>query len=375
MRSFRSPGLFAVCLIALALASPASRAGVGGDPADLGLTVEVDPASPILGQPLTYTLTINNAGPNTTRGIVVSDVIKGAKATITSADASQGSGCTISASKLRVRCVLGAIGNGGSADITVVVDAGASGNLVNTGLVTSRAPDPSQPNQQVQLTTRVIETDAPSAVAIGGSAFQQPFQTRRSFVVAWTATDIGSGLAGFDVRYRAAAPTLPFAHVVRLFQGTSLRRAIFTGKPGWSYCFSVRATDQDGNVSAWSPERCTAVMLGPARVIRTGNWQFKRGDVGSSTSLRSTTGGAVIRLPGLRARGIYLVAVVCPNCGRVEVLWSGRLLKNVNLTSPRRQKRVVSLVTFPSAAFGTLILKVASSHGAVTIYGFGITRR
>ena len=38
--------------------------------------------------------------------------------------------------------------------------------------------------------------------------------------------------------------------------GVATRRATFTGKPGWSYCFSERATDRDGNNSPWSTERC-----------------------------------------------------------------------------------------------------------------------
>jgi len=368
--------LLAAGVVAAVLVAPA-RAGVArglDDSADLGVTVSGAPSSTTVGQSITYTITATNAGPAQAGSVAVSDALAGAGATFSSATATQGRGCTVSTSKKRIHCQLGTLGSGAGAQISAVVATAAPGDLVNAASLTSSAPDPNPANQQMQVKTRVIETEPPVDEQVSGDAFTRLFQTRTSFTLSWNATDAGSGIAGFDVRYRAAGPTAGFGPYLNWQSGVATRRATFTGKPGWSYCFSVRATDRDGNNSPWSTERCTSVMLGPAAPVRAGAWRVTAAGGGHSASVRATARGAELRLAGLRAHKLFLLVVACPGCGTLQVLWNGKPIRTIGLASASRTKRVIGIASFPALARGTLLLRLVSAKGSVTVEGFGITK-
>jgi uncharacterized repeat protein (TIGR01451 family) len=106
---------------------------------------------------LTYTITVNNAGPTTAPSVVVTDVLP-AGLTFASAKTSQGSCLTPAPGATgTVTCNLGTINNGASATVTLVVAVNAAGtNVVNTASVTAAAPDPNLGNNSATVATPVF---------------------------------------------------------------------------------------------------------------------------------------------------------------------------------------------------------------------------
>ena len=104
------------------------------------------------GGQLSYTLIVTNNGPHAGTGVTVTDPVPPALSVI-SAQPSQGSCDTTTG----VRCALGTIANGGSAQILITanVAADAHGTLMNTAVVAGNEPDPDPGNNTSTATTPV----------------------------------------------------------------------------------------------------------------------------------------------------------------------------------------------------------------------------
>lgn len=135
--------------------SATNNTGTATDPvtasADLLITKTAQPSPVIAGQPVTYTLTVRNAGPSDSRGVTVRDAVP-APLTYTSSTASQG---TCSETGGVVDCALGTVPAGGTATVTVVagVPAGTPPNdLDNTATVDATTPDPDRADNTATYT-------------------------------------------------------------------------------------------------------------------------------------------------------------------------------------------------------------------------------
>ncbi|HLJ75390.1 MAG TPA: DUF11 domain-containing protein, partial [Thermoanaerobaculia bacterium] len=106
-------------------------------PADIAIT-KVASAGPYgTGLPITYTITVSNAGPGGASGVTVTDVLP-AGTTFVSATPSQGScnGAT------PVTCSIGTIASGGTATITLKLTLpSTAGPVSNTASVSATTPD------------------------------------------------------------------------------------------------------------------------------------------------------------------------------------------------------------------------------------------
>ena len=96
------------------------------------------------------------------------------------------------------------------------------------------------------------------------------FTTSASFGVSWSGKDEdgGSGLASYDIQYKAA--TDPDWHDWLL--GTTATTATFNGQEGQLYLFRSRATDQAGNVGKYSDNEQASTRidsLPPSATIQT----------------------------------------------------------------------------------------------------------
>lgn len=110
------------------------------NPADVSVT-NSGPASGTIGSTLTYTIQVNNAGPNWATGVTVTDALP-AGAAFVSVASSQGS-CSGTAT---VTCPLGQMAPGGSATISLVVQANSGTSISDTASVAVMTTDTNSAN-------------------------------------------------------------------------------------------------------------------------------------------------------------------------------------------------------------------------------------
>jgi len=197
-----------------------------------------------------------------------------------------------------------------------------------------------------------------------------------SIGLRWGATPSTAEATSYDVRYLRAAWNGSFGSYVTWRTATTATSATFPGSPGSTYCFSVRARDALGLVSAWTAATCTAIPLDDRSLTRSGRWTAGSGTAYyRSTYLRSSSSGAKLTRTGVVAKRIAIVATTCPTCGSVRVYWGSTLLRTISLRSATTvNKKLITVTTFTSARKGTLMIKVYSSGKKVLIDGVAIRR-
>jgi uncharacterized repeat protein (TIGR01451 family) len=122
--------------------------------ADLSIT-KSGPASVNAGDPIVYSLSVSNGGPNTASTVVVSDALPNGT-TLVSAG---GSGWACSGTTT-VTCTRATLAVGAAPGIVVSVTAASPGTLVNSASVTSATPDPASANNtSAAVQTTVVAAD------------------------------------------------------------------------------------------------------------------------------------------------------------------------------------------------------------------------
>lgn len=204
----------------------------------------------------------------------------------------------------------------------------------------------------------------------------EPVQTTRRFAVGWTADDPLSGVAQYDVRYRRAPSTSGFGARKPFKTDATKSKGSFAGKPGSTYCFSVRADDAAGNGSSYGRERCTAVPLDDRNLKGKSGWaRLKQRGAYKRTGLRSKQFGASLFKRGVRARSIALIATRCGRCGKVEVRHRGKLLGVVDLSArPFGKKTVNKLPSSRRIRKGKVTLTIVTAGRRVVVDGLAASR-
>ncbi len=139
--------------------------------ANLSVTKTDAPDPAYLGQPLTYTIIATNNGPTSATGVMLTDTLP-SSVSLVSFSPSQGvcNGGSV------IACNLGALNNGGSATLQIVVTPLLTGMVTNTVTISGNEPDPSLANNVVTQTTTVLPaadlsvtaSDFPDPLKIGG---------------------------------------------------------------------------------------------------------------------------------------------------------------------------------------------------------------
>jgi uncharacterized repeat protein (TIGR01451 family) len=137
------------------LAPPSPPPPVVKDPgnpnADLGVSMAVDKSVAVIGDRLTYTITVRNSGPRGASAVTLTEVLP-MQVGFQAVSSSQG-GCTGGSSTV---CTLGGMGDGVVVTVTLVGvvtssgDATAGASVANVG-----QPDGNQGNQAASVLTRV----------------------------------------------------------------------------------------------------------------------------------------------------------------------------------------------------------------------------
>jgi uncharacterized repeat protein (TIGR01451 family) len=162
---------------------------------DLSITKTDSPDPVEAGNNLTYSVTVNNNGPEAATGVQVTDPLP-AGVDFVSATPDQGS-CT---GTTTVACNLGTIANSGSAHVTIVVKPTGAGSLSNTATVSSASSDANQSNNSSTATTTVNPGGA-----VGTINDDDPPPSMSIADVSVTEGNSGTTNATFNVSLSAAS--------------------------------------------------------------------------------------------------------------------------------------------------------------------------
>lgn len=156
---------------------------------DLSLT-KTGPTTLELGQPVTYTVTVANAGPSESKNVVITDTVP---AGLTFNSSASTPGCTLTGSN--ISCAIPTIAAAGSSAVTLVFSSTlpatcTAGSITNNATVTSDNPDPVQTNNASSVTT---STTCPVPVSvnllINGSDTPTPVSVNTPITLSWASTN------------------------------------------------------------------------------------------------------------------------------------------------------------------------------------------
>ncbi|MDQ1745055.1 MAG: hypothetical protein QOE23_3394 [Pseudonocardiales bacterium] len=240
-------------------------------------------------------------------------------------------------------------------------------------LVASGIAGDSPASTQVAATA---DASAPKPVLTRPAA---PVQLARAITVSYAATDTGSGVASYDVRYRTSGWTSggfsEYGYPAG-WQHTTATSQTLTGTPGHEYCISVRSRDRVGNLSAWTADRCTALPLDD-RSLRTSPLSWARPPSAGSylgTLTRTNTLGAQLQLYSAQTDRIALVVAQCPTCGNVAIYLNNVYWRTVSTYAATTRRGVILLQPGFSQRTTTITLRNASVGKDLIIDGLGILR-
>jgi uncharacterized repeat protein (TIGR01451 family) len=137
---------------------------------DLVMVKTANHRAALLGQQLTYTLTVTNHGPDTAGGVKITDTAS-LSLKVLSAKPSQGT-CQVGRP---ITCSLGALAHGAKATITVTAEVTQTGTEANTASTTSASRDPNPTNNidsahtKITALLRLRKTATPRTVQAGGA--------------------------------------------------------------------------------------------------------------------------------------------------------------------------------------------------------------
>jgi uncharacterized repeat protein (TIGR01451 family) len=128
--------------------------------ADVSITNSDGPDPVSVGGNLTYTLHVQNSGPNPAAAVTVTDPLPPGVTFVSSATTA--GSCSGSAT---VTCALGTLESGADATVTIVVTPTAGGPLSNTASVSTTSADPKLANNEAIATTTVGVANHPPSCA------------------------------------------------------------------------------------------------------------------------------------------------------------------------------------------------------------------
>src|SRR5207248_781265 len=118
--------------------------------------------------------------------------------------------------------------------------------------------------------------------------------------------------------------------------------ATFTGALGFEYCFSMRARDTAGNVSAFTGARCVAIPLDDRALTASAGWSRTKNSAAFNGTLSvAKAKGRTLTRTGAIAGRAALVVTKAKGFGSVDVLYNGKVVKTVSLGATRTQHQVV----------------------------------
>lgn len=160
--------------------------------ADLALTKTDSPDPVAVGNPLTYTLSVSNNGPDTATGTTVTDSLPGSVAFV-SANPTQG---TCAHSGGVVICDIGSVNSGATATVTITVTPMVDGVITNSAVVSSDLADSDNTNNSATESTQVgAGTPAGADVLLTKTDSADPVNVGQTFSYLLTIENSGPNQA------------------------------------------------------------------------------------------------------------------------------------------------------------------------------------
>jgi hypothetical protein len=185
-----------------------------------------------------------------------------------------------------------------------------------------------------------------------------------TWVLNYSAADAGAGVASYDVRYRGSFAG-PY-QAPRTWTGTTARSQTLGVTPLRVYCWSVRARDKVGNVSAWSADRCSRTPLEDNAFVAV-KWSKVTGPAYyNGRALKATAVGATLTTRNaITGKRVDLLVSRCPTCGAIDVYVAGKKIGRVSLRGPKKDKVLVSLTRASTTRGVIRIVKVGTGPAIV----------
>ncbi len=190
--------------------------------ADIEVTKIDSPDPVVVGNQLTYTISVHNAGPDGATNVSVVDNLPGGVQFV-SATSTQGtcSGTTT------ISCSLGDLASDATAGVTIVVTPSAAGTLVNTAVANATEDDPVESNNSATASTTVNSAPLPP-FEVSTTSDSGPGSLRQAILNANAIAGddvITFNIPGSGVRTIAPASPLPPITEAATVDGLS--------QPGW----------------------------------------------------------------------------------------------------------------------------------------------
>jgi|GEM_PF-3981317 len=230
-----------------ALIDDVSIPGSACPEADLSLVKEISNPNPAIGENVTYTITVTNAGPDIATNTVVSDPLP-AGVTYVGCTTTMGA-CAYDAGSHIVTVTVGDMAMGDTVTITIEVTVDEAGSLDNTAIVYSDAGDPNSGDNTSTSTAMSGDYDITLQDDMG-----RAWCCVNSFTGDWTWTHFsatggaqtftGTGLATWrsGILFVTSTPGEPWQLAVRYYRGLE------TGYGSFIYrAFRVRSSLNDRN--------------------------------------------------------------------------------------------------------------------------------
>ncbi len=183
------------------------------------------------------------------------------------------------------------------------------------------------------------------------------------FRVEWTVTPGSADVANSDVRVRSARYDGAFSGWTLWQDATTATSGTYDPNMVGVICFSARGRDVNGQVGAWSPQKCTIEPVDGANMSRAQEFW----DVHSCSKCYGATYTASIHhgewmfLDNVTTKRLAFVVDTCPTCGTFYVMLGMKGMGKVDLTSPTAERKVIkTLQTWRRPHTGRLWLKVIS---------------
>jgi hypothetical protein len=187
---------------------------------------------------------------------------------------------------------------------------------------------------EVQQLDFKVDTLAPTAL-VSAPLFSTMLSTSRTYPIAWSGTDAGSGVAVYDVEYKTGVAGAWTAWRA----STATTSSAFTGTAGATYYFRVRSVDVAGNESPWVVSNSSKVPYDQTKASFSHGWSTLTSASRYLGSAKYTTASGAYANFTLSKGVLYVVVTTGPKNGKFAVYYRGRKVATIDTYSKTTKYR------------------------------------